>query len=62
MPNRGIARKLISGRCPPDRRLVVVPGIGHSMNPGFPALYVGYFGAWFGDLSPTAMVPSPKPV
>src|SRR5258708_31094108 len=61
MPNQGIARKLISGRSPPDRRLVVVPGICHSMNPEFPALYVGYFGAWFGDLSPTPMVPSPNP-
>jgi non-heme chloroperoxidase len=35
----------------PDCRLVVVPGIGHSMNLELPALYAGYFGAWFGGLS-----------
>jgi non-heme chloroperoxidase len=35
----------------PDCRLVVVPGIGHSMNLESPALYAGYFGAWFGGLS-----------
>jgi pimeloyl-ACP methyl ester carboxylesterase len=35
----------------PDCRLVVVPGIGHSMNLEIPALYAGYFGAWFGGLS-----------
>jgi len=35
----------------PDCRLVVVPGIGHSMNLEVPALYAGYFGAWFGGLS-----------
>jgi pimeloyl-ACP methyl ester carboxylesterase len=34
----------------PDCRLVVVPGIGHSMNLEVPALYAGYFGAWFGGL------------
>ncbi|TYL83388.1 alpha/beta fold hydrolase [Bradyrhizobium cytisi] len=34
----------------PDCRLVVVPGIGHSMNLEMPALYAGYFGAWFGGL------------
>lgn len=34
----------------PDCRLVVVPGIGHSMNLELPALYAGYFGAWFGGL------------
>jgi len=34
----------------PDCRLVVVPGIGHSMNLERPALYAGYFGAWFGGL------------
>ena len=34
----------------PDCRLVVVPGIGHSMNLEQPALYAGYFGAWFGGL------------
>jgi non-heme chloroperoxidase len=31
----------------PDCRLVVVPGVGHSMNLEQPALYAGYFGAWF---------------
>jgi pimeloyl-ACP methyl ester carboxylesterase len=35
----------------PDCRLVVMPGIGHSMNLELPALYAGYFGAWFGGLS-----------
>lgn len=35
----------------PDCRLVCVPGIGHSMNLELPALYAGYFGAWFGGLS-----------
>jgi non-heme chloroperoxidase len=34
----------------PDCRLVTVPGIGHSMNLELPALYAGYFGAWFGSL------------
>jgi pimeloyl-ACP methyl ester carboxylesterase len=34
----------------PDCRLVTVPGIGHSMNLELPALYAGYFGAWFGGL------------
>jgi pimeloyl-ACP methyl ester carboxylesterase len=34
----------------PDCRLVIVPGIGHSMNLEVPALYAGYFGAWFGSL------------
>jgi non-heme chloroperoxidase len=38
----------------PDCRLVVVPGIGHSMNLELPALYAGYFGAWFGGLGPNA--------
>jgi len=37
----------------PDCRLVTVPGIGHSMNLESPALYAGYFGAWFGGLSGT---------
>src|SRR4051794_6478898 len=32
----------------PDCRLVIVPSIGHSMNLEVPALYPGYFGAWFG--------------
>jgi non-heme chloroperoxidase len=32
----------------PDCRLVTVPGVGHSMNLEQPALYAGYFGAWFG--------------
>jgi pimeloyl-ACP methyl ester carboxylesterase len=31
----------------PDCRLVIVPGVGHSMNLEQPALYAGYFGAWF---------------
>ena len=35
----------------PDCRLVTVPGIGHSMNLELPALYAGYFGAWFGGLT-----------
>jgi pimeloyl-ACP methyl ester carboxylesterase len=35
----------------PDCRLITVPGIGHSMNLESPALYAGYFGAWFGGLS-----------
>jgi pimeloyl-ACP methyl ester carboxylesterase len=35
----------------PDCRLVVVPGIGHSMNLELPALYAGYFGACFGGLA-----------
>ena len=34
----------------PDCRLVLVPRVGHSMNLEFPALYAGYFGAWFGGL------------
>src|SRR6476619_4956955 len=34
----------------PDCRLVIVPGVGHSMNLESPALYAGYFGAWFGGL------------
>jgi pimeloyl-ACP methyl ester carboxylesterase len=32
----------------PRCRLVIVPRIGHSMNLEIPALYAGYFGAWFG--------------
>lgn len=35
----------------PDCRLVFVPRIGHSMNLEVPALYAGYFGAWFGGLA-----------
>jgi non-heme chloroperoxidase len=35
----------------PDCRLVYVPRIGHSMNLELPALYAGYFGAWFGGLA-----------
>lgn len=35
----------------PNCRLVVVPGIGHSMNVELPALYAGYFGGWFGGLA-----------
>jgi pimeloyl-ACP methyl ester carboxylesterase len=34
-----------------DCRLVRVPGVGHSMNVEQPALYAGYFGAWFGGLT-----------
>jgi len=32
-------------------RLVFVPHVGHSMNLELPALYAGYFGAWFGGLA-----------
>jgi len=35
----------------PDCRLVRVPDMGHSMNLELPALYAGYFGAWFGGLA-----------
>ncbi|HZR88508.1 MAG TPA: alpha/beta hydrolase [Bradyrhizobium sp.] len=35
----------------PDCRLVRIPGVGHSMNVEQPALYAGYFGAWFGGLT-----------
>jgi pimeloyl-ACP methyl ester carboxylesterase len=35
----------------PDCRLVTVPGVGHSMNLEQPALYAGYFGAWFGGFT-----------
>lgn len=35
----------------PDCRLVTVPRMGHSMNLELPALYAGYFGAWFGGLT-----------
>jgi len=45
-------RKMASAM--PDCRLVTVPGIGHSMNLELPALYAGYFGAWFGGLSTSA--------
>jgi non-heme chloroperoxidase len=38
----------------PDCRLVTVPGVGHSMNLEQPALYAGYFGAWFGGLASDA--------
>jgi pimeloyl-ACP methyl ester carboxylesterase len=34
----------------PNCRLVSVPGVGHSMNLELPALYAGYFGAFFGGL------------
>ena len=34
----------------PNCRLVTVPGVGHSMNLEQPALYAGYFGAWFGGI------------
>jgi pimeloyl-ACP methyl ester carboxylesterase len=43
-------RRMAAGM--PDCRLVVVPGIGHSMNLELPSLYAGYFGAWFGGLPP----------
>jgi pimeloyl-ACP methyl ester carboxylesterase len=36
----------------PDCRLVQIPGVGHSMNVEQPALYAGFFGAWFGGLPP----------
>jgi non-heme chloroperoxidase len=32
----------------PNCRLIRIPGVGHSMNVEQPALYAGYFGAWFG--------------
>jgi pimeloyl-ACP methyl ester carboxylesterase len=35
----------------PNCRLVMVPGIGHSMNLECPELYAGYFGAFFGGLA-----------
>ncbi|MDA9531246.1 alpha/beta fold hydrolase [Bradyrhizobium sp. CCBAU 25338] len=35
----------------PDCRLVTVPRMGHSMNLELPAMYAGYFGAWFGGLA-----------
>ena len=38
----------------PDCRLITVPGIGHSINLEVPALYAGYFGAWFGGLGSLA--------
>jgi non-heme chloroperoxidase len=38
----------------PHCRLVTVPGVGHSMNLEQPALYAGYFGAWFGGLAADA--------
>jgi non-heme chloroperoxidase len=38
----------------PNCRLVIVPGIGHSMNLELPVLYAGYFGAWFGGISGTS--------
>jgi non-heme chloroperoxidase len=34
----------------PNCRLVTIPNVGHSMNLEAPALYAGYFGAWFGGL------------
>ncbi len=42
----------------PDCRLVIVPGIGHSMNLELPALYAGYFGGWFGGLPSIVMASS----
>jgi pimeloyl-ACP methyl ester carboxylesterase len=38
----------------PHGRLVTVPGVGHSMNLEQPALYAGYFGAWFGGIAADA--------
>jgi non-heme chloroperoxidase len=38
----------------PSCRLVTIPGVGHSMNLEQPALYAGYFGAWFGGVSSDA--------
>jgi pimeloyl-ACP methyl ester carboxylesterase len=38
----------------PNCRLVIVPGVGHSMNVEAPSLYAGYFGAWFGGLAPAS--------
>lgn len=35
----------------PACRVVPVPGVGHSMNLENPALYAGYFGAFFGGLA-----------
>ena len=35
----------------PRCRLVTVPGVGHAMNLEQPALYAGYFGAFFGGLT-----------
>jgi non-heme chloroperoxidase len=34
----------------PDCRLVTIPRLGHSIVLELPALYAGYFGAWFGGL------------
>ncbi len=34
----------------PNCRLVTIPNVGHSINLEAPALYAGYFGAWFGGL------------
>jgi len=42
----------------PDCRLVRIPGIGHSMNVEQPALYAGYFGAWFGGLDQPGINPT----
>jgi pimeloyl-ACP methyl ester carboxylesterase len=44
----------------PKCRLVVVPGVGHSMNLEQPALYAGYFGAWFGGLAADAVYRSKR--
>ena len=42
--------KVMAGAMP-NCRLVTVPNVGHSMNLEAPALYAGYFGAWFGGLA-----------
>ncbi len=34
----------------PDARLVIVPGVGHSMNLEQPQMYAGYFGGWFSGM------------
>jgi pimeloyl-ACP methyl ester carboxylesterase len=44
----------------PNCRLVTVPGVGHSMNLEQPALYAGYFGAWFGGLPPDVISASTR--
>jgi non-heme chloroperoxidase len=40
----------IMAKSMPDCRLVRIPRMGHSMILELPALYAGYFGAWFGGL------------
>jgi len=45
----------------PNCRLVTAPGVGHSMNLEQPALYAGYFGAWFGGITGDATDASSRP-